>query len=503
MKGKLFKIVGAVAIINIMARLIGFFREMVVGYQYGTSSLTDGITTAYTIPNFLYVAVGGAITTAFISVYSKLDDDKKKEFISQTFTYITVFAAALTGLLVMFADPIISSIFKGLDPNRYAIVRELYIWMAPSTFFLILSMWLTGILNVHNRFQLSTFATLVYNLAFLVLAVVFTPLLQVNSYGLGNLLGAILMVAMLIYGLRNDQVRQFKFDFRFSPEMKRLVLIGLPIMLGGAAMQFYFLIQRVYASGLPDGYVGALNYASKLTQFPQAVLMTAVTTVIYPLLARKVGEGSHHEVTALYQRGLRWLGLLLIPATIFVFFYAQELIMIIFQYGSFTSESTNITVPLLQIFSVSMFALAANLYISRFFYAMENSYTPLIISIICVFGVNILVIKLLIGTYGASAIALGTTISALANVILLIIFAKAMLKLKLLEGNAVLFGKTILLNIVLAVIMYAASTFMSIPNPWLSTAAGLTVFVVSLGILMALFRMPELHMVLGKLRKRA
>ena len=66
---KMMKIIGAVAVINIVARLFGFLREMAISNQYGTSKTADAIITAYTIPNFIYLVVGGALTTAFISVY--------------------------------------------------------------------------------------------------------------------------------------------------------------------------------------------------------------------------------------------------------------------------------------------------------------------------------------------------------------------------------------------------------------------------------------------------
>ena len=40
---KFFKIVGAVAVINIVARIFGFLREMVIGFQYGSSNYSDKI----------------------------------------------------------------------------------------------------------------------------------------------------------------------------------------------------------------------------------------------------------------------------------------------------------------------------------------------------------------------------------------------------------------------------------------------------------------------------
>ena len=79
--------------------------------------------------------------------------------------------------------------------------------------------------------------------------------------------------------------------------------------------------------------------------------MTAVTTVIYPMLSRKVAEKNEQAVKSLYATGLRYLVMLLVPVTIFAYFYAENLIQVIFEYRNFTKESTNITMPILKIFS--------------------------------------------------------------------------------------------------------------------------------------------------------
>lgn len=498
MKGKLLKIIGAVAVINILARLIGFAREVIIGYQYGTSYLADSIITAYTIPNFLYIVVGGAITTAFISVYSKtIDGREKDQFISSVFSYITVIIGVITILLLVFAEPLLKGLFGGMEGEQFDTTKRLFYWMAPSTFFLVISMWLSGILNVHDRFQLSTMSTFIYNLGFVVIAVILTPFMYVDSYGLGAFISSIIMVVMLLFGLRKTHLKFFKPNFAYSGEMKRLFIIAMPIMLGGATLQFYFLIQRVFASDLAEGYIAALNYASKLTQFPQAVLMTAVTTVIYPMLAKKVAANDDRSVSSLYQRGLGALGLLLIPVTIFVFFYSKEIVQIIFEYGSFTEESSKMTIPLLQIFSLSMFALAGNVYISRFFYAKENSYLPVIISIVCVFGINIAVTFALLDSLGAEAIAWGTSISSIANFILLTILAKFMLKLKVTEnfGSA---GKSLFLYAAIVGVMFLSSKYLTFGNAWVDLVTGGILFLAAVLILIKLLKLPELQLILGR-----
>ncbi|GLB60222.1 murein biosynthesis integral membrane protein MurJ [Cytobacillus sp. NCCP-133] len=498
MKSKLLKIIGTVAVINILARLIGFAREVIIGYQYGTSHLADSIITAYTIPNFLYIVVGGAITTAFISVYSKTLDGKEKDlFISSVFSYIIMIIGVITVLMIVFAEPLLKALFGGMEREQFETTLRLFYWMAPSTFFLVVSMWLSGILNVHDRFQLSTMSTFIYNLGFVVLAVLLTPLMYVDSYGLGAMLSSIIMVAILLFGLRKTHLKFLKPNFAYSGEMKRLFLIAMPIMLGGATLQFYFLIQRMFASDLSEGYIAALNYASKLTQFPQAVLMTAVTTVIYPMLAKKVAANEEESVTSLYQRGLGALGLLLIPVTIFVFFYSKEIVQIIFEYGSFTEESSKMTIPLLQIFSLSMFALAGNVYISRFFYAKENSYMPVIISILCVFGINIIVTLALLDRLGAEAIAWGTSISSIVNFILLTILAKFMLKLRITEnfGSA---GKSLFLYAAIIIVMFLSSRFLAFGNPWIDLISGGVLFLAVFLVLLKIVRLPELQLILGR-----
>ncbi|WP_102273770.1 murein biosynthesis integral membrane protein MurJ [Cytobacillus massiliigabonensis] len=497
MKGKLLKIIGAVAVINILARLIGFAREMVIGYQYGTSDYADSITTAYTIPNFIYIAIGGAITTAFISVYSKkLEGEDPKQFISSTFTYITLFIGLLTIILTVFAEPILHLFFGDLEDEVIELTKGLYYWMVPSTFFLVLSMWLSGILNVHDKFHLSSFSTLLYNFCFVAIAVVLTPLMHVDSYGVGALVASIIMVVMLLIGLRKEHLKYFRFNFGYSNDLKRLIIIASPIMLGGAALQFYAFIQRIFADDF-QGYIAALNYASKLTQFPQAVLMTAVTTVIYPMLAKKVAANEKESIAALYQRGLNLLGLLLIPVTIYVFFYSKEFVQIIFQYGNFTEESTRMTTPLLQIFSLSMFALAGNVYITRFFYAMENSYMPVIISIACVFGINIGIIVAFKDQLGAEAIAWGTSISSIVNFILMVFLAKFMLKLNMTE-NFRSIGKSLILYAFIIGIMFISSKYLLVGNAWLDMIIGGVVFLLTFAGLLKLLKFPEIKMVLGR-----
>ncbi|MDV2886316.1 murein biosynthesis integral membrane protein MurJ [Alkalihalophilus pseudofirmus] len=505
MKGKsLLAVIGAVAIINLGSRFIGFFREVVIGFQFGTSYVADSVITAYTLPNFFYVVVGGAITTAFISIYSKIGDPLHRErFLQTVFSWLTVVLVGFTLVLMVFSEQVISLLFRGLQGEELQLTSDLFVIMAPSTFFLVLAMWLTGVLNVNQRFKMATASTFLMNASFVVIALVLFPMIGAFSHAYGAIISSFLMVIMLVYLIRKEKFMRFRFSFAQTKEMGKMIRLGLPILLGGATLQLYFLIHRIFASQLQDGAIAALNYSSKIVQLPQSVLMTAVTTVIYPLLAKKVAANEHTDIEALYQKGLRLMTLLIVPSTIFAFFYAEEIFTLVFEYGQFTRESTLMTAPLFQVLVLSMLAHSANLYITRFFYAKERSVLPVTLSVISVFGINVGLAILLLDQYGAMGLAAATTTAALMNFVMLLIAAKFVLKLKM-TGEG--FGKTLLSFIVLfiSLILVQLGVKMVIPSEMsilTIVVAGSATLLVFVGVALA-FRLPEMEQVKNLIKKR-
>lgn len=492
------KIVGAVAVINIIARLFGFLREMIIGYQYGTSYIADSIFTAYTIPNFLYLVIGGAFTTAFISIYNQKKTDQGL-FVKQAFTTVSITIIVITGIMIIATDPILNLFFEDISDEERSLSKSLYYWMMPSTIFLVLSTWFSGMLNVNGKFHLSSFSILLYNAAFLVISVVCSYWIGPIAYGIGALISAIMMVGFLIKGYKKLEKFPIGLSFQQNWTTKQLWQLALPIMLGGATIQFYALIQRIFSATLSDGFVSAVNYATKLTQFPQAILMTAVTTVIYPLLSKKAAEKDEQAIKKIYTSGLRYLVMLLVPVTIFSFFYAENLIQVIFEYGNFDELSTAITTPILEVFLLTMFFLAANTYVTRFYYAKGNSITPVVFSIINVFVINIGVIYLFIESLGAMAIAWGTLVSSVINFIMLAIYAHRKYELSFVHKGNNGTGKLFIAILLVGVVTYFSSEFILLDSKWLTFLVGVGIFGLSYVCFFLLLKVNEANIILLKL----
>lgn len=538
------KIVGAVAIINVVARLFGFLREMVIGFQYGSSFIADSIFTAYMIPNFLYLVVGGAFTTAVISIYNRGTTDKAL-FVKQSFTIVLFTVSIMTIILLLFTDPIMAQFNKekfasqfnaeqfNLTENLYYwmssnsftdsimnqfsgqlitpgfseedlnLTKHLYYWMLPSSILLVLSSWYSGLLNVHSKFHLSSFAILIYNVIFLVIAVGLSFVIGPIAYGISALASSVLMVYFLIIGYRKLKAHPVGFSLKRNISSKQLWYMVMPIMLGGATIQLYALLQRLFAGMLSEGAVASVNYASKLMQFPQAILITAVTTVIYPILSLKEADQDFSSIRSLYSKGLHYLLLLLIPVTAFSYFYSENLVQVIFQYGNFDAQSTALTAPILAIFVLSMYFLAANTYITRFYYAKGDSTAPVVFSLINVFGVNIAIIMMFIDTLGAEAIAWGTLVSAITNFVMLIVYANMKYKLRMgIFSKELEFYRAIGPIIIITIVVYFTSQYLTFNYKWLTFIVGVTIFSATLIGSYFLFGIKEVQEYSHKLKKK-
>lgn len=495
---KFLKIVGAVAIINVAARIFGFLREMVIGYQYGFSFAADSIFTAYMVPNFLYLVVGGAFTTAVISLYSRKTTNQA-EFVKQSFTIVLTSGIVMTAILLLFTDPIIKMLYennKNITPAAIELTKHLYFWMMPSSIFLILASYYSGLLNVHDKFHLSSFSILIYNVAFLVIAVVLSFAVGPIAYGISALVSSVIMIYFLVAGYRKLDSFPVGISFKRDMTTRDLWIMVVPIMIGGGTIQIYAMLQRFFAQflGFGESAVSVVNYASRLTQFPQTILITAVTTVIYPILSRKEAEDDLESIKNLYSKGLRYLVLLMVPVSIFAYFYAENIIQVIFEYGNFTEEGTKMTTPVMQIFVLSMFFLAANTYITRFYYAKGDSIAPVVFSIVNVFVVNIAVMYLLADATGVNSIAWGTLISSIVNTLMLVVYAHFKYGLKISSGQTLKnFLQLLIPLILIGCITYASNKYLVFGYKWITFIAGLSVFGASTIGLFLLFRIKEVE----------
>jgi putative peptidoglycan lipid II flippase len=144
-----------------------------------------------------------------------------------------------------------------------------------------------------------------------------------------------------------------------------------------------FLVDTLFASRLldPELAPAAIDKAFRLYMLPQGIFAVAVTTVLFPMLARLAARGDTAGLRRSLDGGLRQIAFLLVPAGLLSIVLAEPIVRLVYQRGEFTAEDTVIVAQCLQAFSIGLVFNGWMLILNRSFYAVQTNWTPTAIAL--------------------------------------------------------------------------------------------------------------------------
>lgn len=383
----------------VLSRVLGLAREVIVAAQFGTSGDYDAYVAAFRIPDFLFLIVmsgafGSAFMPVFIGYLSHGQQRKAWRLASNVLTLMVEGFVVLAILAFIFADPlmrfvVVPGLFQpGVPPEVGRTAVQLTRILLLSPLFLGLGAAAKGILEAHSNFTLPAFAPVTYNTAVVFGALFLAPRYGVRGLAWGVVAGAIGHVLTQLPGLVRAGMR---FKVMPKPRAEGLGTVGrllAPRIIGQAAFQINIIVITNFASRLGESHVSALNYAYQLMMLPHGVFAIAVSTVIFPLMARQFANREYAALKTTLGDALRPLLFLTLPASAALMILARPIVQTLFQLRSFSAESTTLVSEALPYFAAGLFALAIVETTTRAYYAMHDTRTPLVASALTI-AVNI------------------------------------------------------------------------------------------------------------------
>ncbi|MEO1544695.1 MAG: murein biosynthesis integral membrane protein MurJ, partial [Pseudomonadota bacterium] len=255
----------------------------------------------------------------------------------------------------------------------------------------------------------------------------------VNGYAESEDAGYILAMAVTAAGIVQlamlwIAVRQtgFKLAIRFpryTPDVKRLVQLGIPGVISGGITQINIVIGTIIAS-LQAGAVSFLYYADRLYQLPLGIVGIAIGVVLLPELSRQLTSGDRAKAHDTQNRSMEFALLLTLPAAVALGLVAAPIISVLFERGAFGPADTEATAQALAAFAVGLPAFVLIKVLQPAFFAREDTKTPMRFA-----GINMIVNVIgsltlfytfkSIGWMPHVGIALATSIAAWVNTLLL------------------------------------------------------------------------------------
>jgi putative peptidoglycan lipid II flippase len=415
-----------IATFTLGSRILGLVREHAYSRFFGASPLFSAFRIAFQIPNLARRLFGeGALTASFIPVFTQTraaGGDAEAQRLAGGI--LTLLATVLCALLL--AGELIIALLVWRTPSPTLSLTAL---LLPYMLLICLTAFFAGMLNALNHFAAPAAAPMILNLVIIAVAWIGGTLLDLSPYAhLRCIAIAVLIAGGLQLGVQLWWLRRCRFRVRFNLDwrsvgVRRVVTLMTPMMLGMSALQVNtFLDSMIAFYFVADGDgPSLLGYAQYMSNLPLGIFSTALATAVFPLLAQHAASQDSLGHRRAVEAGLRTSLFIAIPASAGLMLVATPLVRVLFEGGAFTPADTRRVVLALCLYSVGLWAYAAQQMLVRAFHSLEESRTPVRIAL-SMLVLNLVLNLLLVRTALQEAgVALATAICAAIQTLLLAI----------------------------------------------------------------------------------
>jgi len=410
------------------AKAISLLQTFIIAREIGLDTRWDSYITANRIPELLVVMIGGgALGYAFIPVFSGLLARQARvdawKLASHVINTIFTVTAALSLVAFLLAPWLVHTFLApGFGPEQVAQTAALMRILLISTLIFSVSGIFQGILHSHSHFLLPALAPVLQDLG-LLFGIIFL-LGRFGIYGVawGAVLGAVLHFSIQVPGLIHYRARWWPELGWQNPNLRRVIVLMIPRLLGLGVVSFNFLVANNIASRLGEGAVSAFDWGWKLMQIPQTLIGSAMGFVIFPTLAALSELGDETGKRRAYAGALRFILVATIPSAVGLLLVGRPAIALL-EGGAFDASATDMVFSALQFFSIGIILHSVLEVTARGFYADKDTLTPLLAAVTgAILGV--LTALLLTPALGVGALALANSAAIGVEVAILLVILR-------------------------------------------------------------------------------
>ncbi len=430
-----------------LSRILGLVREQVFAALFGASHATDAYQIAFRIPNllrdlFAEGAMSAALVPTFIQVQKEKGLDRGWQVATRVFVFLFLIVAVLAVFGIFFAEPIIQFYASAYHevPGKFELTVRMTRIMMPFFPLVALAAAFMAILNACGKFFMPSFASAMFNAVSIITGVVLAHWfpqwgrepIEGMAYGViaGGLVQALIQWPILKrQGYRPmwsspDPTSSFQ-----DPALKRMMLLMVPGTVGLAATQINILVNSIFATSVGAGAVSWLNYAFRLMQFPIGIFGVSLASATLPVFSRSWTDHQYELASQSLLKTIKRVFAINFPASAGLAFLGVPIIGLIFEHGRFTHDDTVATANALAAYAVGLTAYSVVKVLVPICYAVGETKIAVISSVFSVMS-NLIFNYLFVKKLGFMGLALGTSITAILNSVLLWFFIFKKLKKK-------------------------------------------------------------------------
>ena len=406
---------------TLLSKVLGLARDSLLTAFFGAGIESDAFNTASTIPTTMFdVVVGGVISATFIPVFNNImSEHGKKEamgFVNKFVTMIICITVVISLLGILFRTQLAQFMAPNYEPEKQTLTANLTAIMFPMIIFTGLAFSFVGLLQSFGEYNIPSIISLVSNVAIIIYYVTFGKKFGIYGLAVIMIIAWSLQFLIEVPWIKKFGVK-FRFDFRFKDKyvLQAIKLAG-PMLIATWVQPLYTIVNQRLASNI-DSAVTYIQQSSRLYLIVTGVVSFVVTNLIFPKLAQAIADKRNDDAKNLFSMSVRSMFMIILPLMAGFMILSYPVATVIYGHGKMTEEGVAAISTLLKCYSVGMAGLAINEVLSKTFFSMQESKTPMINSILSMI-VNVVLAYVLFHFMQANGLAIATACGSICNAIL-------------------------------------------------------------------------------------
>ncbi|GAA0861364.1 murein biosynthesis integral membrane protein MurJ [Paraclostridium tenue] len=497
-------------IVTMLSKVLGFGRELALTYVYGASASADAYITSVSIPTVLFASVATSLATTFIPLFYEVDKtdgrEKSLDFANNVFNIVIIISGLLAIFGFIFAEPLVKIFAINFAGEKLELAVEFTRIMIFGVIFIGLSNIMTSWLQINGKFTIPGMIGFPFNI-FIILGIFLSSKGNIEIMAIGTLIG---LASQFLFQLPFA----IKHGYKYKPYInikdkyiKKMIWLIIPVFIGVGVNQINAVIDRSLASTLGDGVITVLNSANRLNLFVTGLFIATIAAVIYPMLSKLSNENNSEKFAESVAQSVNSVVLLIIPISVGAIVLAEPVVRIVFERGAFDSDATHMTAVGLACYSVGMIGFGLRDILSKVFYSLKDTKTPMINGALAMI-MNIILNLIFINFLGYAGLAIATSLSALICIVLL--FRSLKKKIGYFGQDKIIktLGKSLIAAIVMGGITLLSYKFLAnilglgFIQEAIALGGAVGIGVLVYGILIILFKVEEVNIAIDIVKKK-
>ncbi|MEI7652956.1 MAG: lipid II flippase MurJ [bacterium] len=396
----------------LLARIFGLMRFRVMNNYFSKEELALYLA-AFRIPDFVFeLLISGALSTTFIPFFQSFGSDKKKQsrVISSLISVICFMLVFLVLILYITMPQVVKLTVIGFnDAELLEVTRLSRILLVAQLPFLVLGNILTGLSQAYKRFLLPAFAPVIYNIGIVGSTIILAPQFHLDAVIIGVVVGSALFFASQLPALFTLDFQLYP-TFTFAKEVYSFFKTITPRILTVLAAQIEATIDQTLSTLISTGAYTIFYFAQHLQLLPVSIIGMAFGQASLPYLAEMYQSDRISELKKVITDSLSNMFFVMMPVMLFFVVSRTPLVRLIYGGQRFDWTGTVLTAETMSFFALSIPFHSCYYFLTRCFYAAQNSRTPFIVSI-CSIAFNAILSYIAVGYMELPVWSLGLTFS--------------------------------------------------------------------------------------------